>query len=142
MKIAIVASMKFSKEMIDSSKYLNDKGHTTILPIGVENHINDTSLKEKEDSNTKIKGNLIKGYYKKIQDSDALLVLNYDKNNVPNYIGGNTFIEMAFACVLNKPIYLLNPIPEISYRSEIEAMKPIVLNGDLSMVGCIEEHGT
>ena len=134
MRIAIVASMKFSKEMMESSKYIKKKGHTTILPVGVEKHINKTSLKKEEDSNTKIKGDLIRGYYKKIEDSDALLVLNYDKNNIPNHIGGNTFIEMAFAYVLNKPIYLLNPIPELSYTSEIEAMEPIVLNGDLNMV--------
>jgi hypothetical protein len=42
---------------------------------------------------------------------------------------------MAFACVLNKPIYLLNPIPDISYTVEIEAMEPIILNGELDMVG-------
>jgi nucleoside 2-deoxyribosyltransferase len=137
MKIAIVASMKFSKQMVDTSKYVKEQGHTTILPVGVEEHIDNDSLKKEEDSNTKIKGDLIRGYYKKIEDSDALLVLNYDKNNIPNYIGGNTFIEMAFACVLKKPIYLLNPIPDISYSSEIEAMEPIVINGDLDMVGCV-----
>jgi hypothetical protein len=135
MKIAIVASMKFSKEMVDTSKYLKKQGHTTILPVGVEKHIDNGSLKKEEDSNTKIKGDLIRGYYEKIEDSDALLVLNYDKNGIPNYIGGNTFIEMAFACVLNKPIYLLNPIPDISYTVEIEAMEPIILNGELDMVG-------
>lgn len=135
MKIAIVASMRFSKEMIDTSKYLEDMGHSTILPVGVEKHVEDTSLKEEEDSNTKIKGDLIRGYFKKIESSDALLVLNYEKNNIPNYIGGNTFIEMAFACVLNKPIYLLNPIPKVSYSTELEAMEPIILNGDLGEVG-------
>lgn len=134
MKIAIVASMKFSKEMVVTSRHLNEQGHTTILPVGVEKHIDNESLKEEEDSNTKIKGDLIRGYYKKIESSDALLVLNYDKNNISNYIGGNTFIEMAFACVLKKPIYLLNPIPEISYSDEIEAMEPIILNGRLEMV--------
>ena len=137
MKIAIVASMRFSKEMIEAGKYLNEKGHTTILPVSVEKHIENDSLKEEEDSNTKIKGDLIRGYYKKIEESDALLVLNYDKNGIKNYIGGNTFIEMAFACVLNKPIYLLNRIPELSYTSELEAMEPIILNGDLEMVGCV-----
>ncbi|KUK77731.1 MAG: hypothetical protein XD93_0129 [candidate division WS6 bacterium 34_10] len=135
MKIAIVASMKFPKQMVNTSKYLMQHGHTTILPVGVEKHIDNHALKKEEDSNTKIKGDLIRGYYKKIEDSDALLVLNYDKNGLPNYIGGNTFIEMAFACVLNKPIYLLNPIPDISYTSEIEAMEPIILNGNLDMVG-------
>lgn len=127
MKIAIVASMKFSKEMVESSKYLNKIGHTTILPVGVEKHIGNSSIKEEEDSNTKIKQDLIRGYYKKIGDADSLLVLNYEKNGIPNYIGGNTFLEMAFACVLEKPIYLLNPIPEISYTSEIEAMQPVIL---------------
>ncbi len=133
--MAVVASMIFSKEMIDINKSLNKRGFETVLPEGVENHLENEDLKKKEeDSNTKIKGDLIRGYYKKIQDSDALLVLNYDKNNIPNYIGGNTFIEMAFACVLNKPIYLLNPIPGISYSTEIEAMEPIILNGDLDRI--------
>jgi hypothetical protein len=134
MKIAIVASMKFSKEMVDSSEFFIKFGHTTVLPVGVENHIDNESLKEEEDANTKIKGDLIRGYYKKIEDSDALLVLNYEKNGIDNYIGGNTFLEMAFACVLNKPIYLLNPIPELSYTSELEAMEPIVLDGDLGKI--------
>lgn len=134
MKIAIVASMKFSKEMIDAGNYLNKIGHSTILPVGVEKHIDNEALKKEEDANTKIKGDLIRGYYKKIDSSDALLVLNYDKNNISNYIGGNTFIEMAFACVLKKPIYLLNSIPKISYSTEIEAMEPIVLNGELDML--------
>jgi hypothetical protein len=138
MKIAIVASMKFSKEMMDASKYLKGIGHTTVLPVGAENHTENDAIKQKEDANRKIKGDLIRGYYKQISDSDALLVLNYDKDNIPYYIGGNTFIEIAFAHVLKKPIYLLNPIPQLSYTSEIEAMGPIILNGDLKMVGGIK----
>jgi predicted RNA-binding protein with PUA domain len=43
-------------------------------------------------------------------------------------------IEMAFACALDKKIYLLNPIPEMNYSDEIFAMKPIVLSGDLSKI--------
>lgn len=41
---------------------------------------------------------------------------------------------MGFAFVLYKPLYLLNEIPNVSYRDEIEAMMPIVLNGDLSKI--------
>jgi len=29
---------------------------------------------------------------------------------------------------------LLNPIPKMNYSDEIEAMKPIILNGDLNLV--------
>jgi hypothetical protein len=57
--------------------------------------------------------------------------LNYEKNGVLGYIGGSVLIEMGFAHYLKKQIYLLNPIPRMSYSAEIEAMQPVVLNGDL-----------
>ena len=77
---------------------------------------------------------MIKRYYKIIQNSDAVLVLNFDKNGIKNYIGGNTFLEMGFAYVLNKPIYLVNPIPDMIYTDEIKAMQPKILNGDLGKI--------
>ena len=57
-----------------------------------------------------------------------------DKNKTKNYVGGNTLIEIGQAYVNNKKIFLLNPIPEVSYRAEIEAIDPIILNGDLSAI--------
>jgi len=41
---------------------------------------------------------------------------------------------MGFAYVLEKGIYLLNPIPDIGYRDEIVAMQPTVINGDLDLI--------
>lgn len=77
----------------------------------------------------------IREFWQPMQDADALLVLNYDKNGIKNYIGGNTLMEIGFAHVLNQKIYLLNPIPDIPYyKSEIEAVKPIILNGDLGQL--------
>ena len=58
--------------------------------------------------------------------------MNYDVGEIENYIGGNSFLEMGMAYYLGKPIYLLNPIPEMPYISEIEAMEPTVLSGDLA----------
>lgn len=70
-----------------------------------------------------------------MQGADAILVVNINKNGIKNYIGGNTFLEIGFAHVLDQKIFLLNPIPEIQfYKSEIEAMKPTVLYGDLTKV--------
>ena len=60
--------------------------------------------------------------------------MNTDKDGKSNYIGGNTFLEMGFAHVLGKSIYVLNPLPEVSYRDELDAMKPVVLNGDLNLI--------
>ena len=49
------------------------------------------------------------------------------QNNVKNYVGGNTLMEIGFAHVLNQKIFMLNPIPEMPYcKSEIEAVKPVI----------------
>lgn len=70
-----------------------------------------------------------------MQGADAVLVANYNKHGIENYIGGNTFLEMGFAHVLNQKLFMVNPIPEMPYyKSEIEAMKPVVINGDLTRI--------
>ena len=66
-----------------------------------------------------------------IKTADAILIANYDKKGIKNYIGGNTFLEIGFAHVLGKAIYILNDIPNCSYTEEIKIMQPIVLKGDL-----------
>ncbi len=62
-------------------------------------------------------------------------MLNYDRKGIRNYIGGNALMEIGFAHVLGKKIFLLNPVPEIEfYRAEIEATKPVVLHGDIGKI--------
>ena len=41
---------------------------------------------------------------------------------------------MGFAHVLDIPIYLMQDVPESPYRSEMLAMDPIVLQGDLTRI--------
>jgi NTP pyrophosphatase (non-canonical NTP hydrolase) len=77
---------------------------------------------------------LIKRHFEKIKNTDAILVLNYDKKGVVGYIGGNTFLEMGFAHVLGKKIYVLNELPKMGYNDELLSMRAIVLNGDLSKI--------
>lgn len=62
------------------------------------------------------------------------MVVNTEKDRKINYMGGNTFLEMGFAHVLGKPMYVLNPIPDVSYRDELEAMNLVVLNGNLGLI--------
>lgn len=123
--------MKFAKEMLRIKTELEKLGHKVITP---ENMQNPVSIKTHgEGAFAKIKHDLIKLHYKKIKSSDAVLVANFS-TKIRNYIGGSTFIEMAFAHVLDKKIYLLNPIPDVSYRDEILAMQPIIINGDLRKI--------
>jgi hypothetical protein len=122
--------------MVEIEDQLMKLGHEVVLPDfthefaekGIDDHIGDESAKNK------IEHDLIRGYFEIIKQGDALLAINEDKKGIKNYIGGNTFLEMSFAHVLNKPVYLLNPIPEVSYVDEIIAMGPIVLDNDLSKI--------
>lgn len=70
----------------------------------------------------------------RIEEMDAVLTLNFDKNGNKNYIGGATFIEIYEAFMQNKKIYLYNDIPEGMLFDEISSFSPIVINGDLSLV--------
>ena len=136
MKIVICGSMIFSKKMIEIGNELTDAGHEIVLPRRSEKYaklgISDNEIGE--SAKNKIESNLIQDYFEKIKNSDAILAVNYDKNGIKNYIGGNTFLEMGFAHVLNKKIYLLNSIPEMGYKDEIVAMQPIILSGDLNEI--------
>lgn len=134
--------MAFAQEMLDMGDLLRKNGHKIVLPEGTEKYTKGKLKKlagEKnalEGAKRKISNNLIKKHYYKIQKSDAILVINKEKNGIKNYIGGNSFLEMGYAYILNKKIYVLNKLPKdllIIYQ-ELVAMKPIVLNGNLNVI--------
>ena len=77
---------------------------------------------------------LLPTHFDKITWADVILVTNYDKNNITGYIGGNTLMEMGVAFFLNKPIYLLNQIPDMSYKEEVLGMKPVVIDGNFGLI--------
>ncbi len=68
------------------------------VPKKAELHANGSLAPEtrKESADNKIGGGLIKKYFGLIKSSDVILVLNIDKREMKNYIGGNTFLEMGF----------------------------------------------
>ena len=44
-------------------------------------------------------------------------------------------MEIGFAHVNNKKVFLFNPIPEkVSYIDEIKAMADVIINGDLTKI--------
>ena len=136
MKIGIIGSMQYTEKMIEVCNKLIELGHDAFLTDLHKSLVGKTD-EEKEKIKLYQKNNMdaIRVFWKAMQGSDAVLVLNYNKNGIKNYIGGNTLMEIGFAHVLNQKIFLMNPIPEIPYyKSEIEAMKPIVINEDFSLI--------
>src|SRR3989344_3607342 len=136
MRIGIVGSMQYTEQMLDARDKLIELGHDAYLTDLHEPFIG-KSDREKEEIKLFQKNNkdAIREFWRKMQGGDAVLVINLDKHGIKNYIGGNTLMEIGFAHILNQRIYLLNPIPEIPYyKTEVEAMSPIVLNGDLAQL--------
>jgi len=145
--------MVFYKGMQDCEATLKGMGHEVLIPLldkelpaelgggrtlrfgdyieqngGVENFPPDHAIWGFKES-------AINDHYKKVEWSDAILVVNHEKRNIPGYVGGNTLMEMALAFYLKKPIYLLNPVSsELSHTQEIFGMKPILLSGDLNRI--------
>jgi hypothetical protein len=76
----------------------------------------------------------IREHFEKVAWADAILVTNYNKDGVANYIGPNTLMEMGLAFYLRKNIYLLNPIPDTPWKEEMLGMRPVVLNGNLGLI--------
>ena len=142
MEIAICASLDFTNEIEDIANKLKNRGFKITIPLTSElilkKKVSLEKIKqEKADSllfKRAIRINAIKRNFERIKNADAILVLNLDKNSIKNHIGGNTFLEIGFAYILSKKIFLLNPVPEMIYTDEIKTMQPIVLKGDLSLI--------
>jgi len=143
MKITLCGSIAFQDKIILLKENLEKMGHKIeIWPTKIKNHRGELiSIEEyyrlrktAPDNEQWIwdkKAELIMEHFDKISWADAILVTNYDKNNIKGYIGGNTLMEMGLAFFLKKKIYLLNQVPELSYKEEILGLKPIVISGDL-----------
>ncbi len=135
MRIGIAGSMQFVEEILEVRDKLRKLGHDAFVTdlhralVGKNNE-----EIEKIKLHQKYNRDAIRVFWKAMQGADALLVINLDKNGVKNYIGGNTLMEIGFAHVLNQKIFLWNPIPDMHYRTEIEAVKPVVINGDISRI--------
>ena len=128
--------MVFTDKMLEVKNQLKELGHEVHVSSFVNEYVG-KSEKEKEEITIyhKTQKDAIRKFYEKIKISDAILVLNYDRRGINNYIGGNTLMEIGFAHVLEKKIFLMNPIPDIEYyRSEIESVRPVIINGDLTKI--------
>ncbi len=139
MKITIVGSSVFAKQMVEYRDRLIKLGHNVSLHKHYVEQANGgmkdlIGRMQKECASVKIEYDYIRYHYKEIVSSEAILVLNFDKNGIKNYIGGNTLMEIGFAYVNNKKIFLLNPIPDMNYKDEIVACQPIVINNDLNLI--------
>lgn len=136
MRICIAGSMQFTEKMFEVREALRALGHDAFFDhdLAVNFLGKAEAQKEAVTIKQKLQDNAMKRFWKLVETADALLVLNFDKKGIANYIGGNTLLDMGIAYEHGKLIYLYNPIPEVHYKSEIEAMRPVVTHGNLSLI--------
>ena len=106
---------------------LEAAGHRVLTPVDTR-EFDYEGADDEQRAELKRDKDLIRTHYEKIRESDAILVLNEDLPGRPNYIGGNSFLEMGFAHILRIPIYLMQEVPDSPYRSEMLAMDPVVID--------------
>ena len=133
MRVCVCCSLSFTDRVKGIAKELEKLGHEVLLPNGV---MVDAIHKPDFDPVAAKHDNgydAIREHFKKIKDSDAVLVCNYAKNDVENYIGANTFLVMGFAYYIGKPIFTVNPLPNYKYTNdEILSFGVKNLNNDLT----------
>ncbi len=147
MKITICGSTAFIGEMEKVAGELETLGHEVKFPPVTKNgeHGEEIPTAQYYQHKKEAAGNPdhwiwkhhdepIRDHFEKVAWSDAILVVNYDKNDIAGYVGPNTLMEMGLAFHLRKPIYLLNPIPNVAWYEEIMGMGPVVIEGDLKKI--------
>ena len=128
MKILIICSKAFYKDIAPIKEKLEKMGHVIELP----NSQKSWDLGEKEHA--EFKARMFRMSKERIATMDGVLTLNFDKNGKKNYIGGATFLELYEAFMENKKIYLYNDIPEGMLFDEISGFSPVVINVNLELV--------
>lgn len=114
MKIYVLGSNAFMKEMVECKDKLCELGHDGWIHPTYEALVRgdmpeylDRLAKIEERAAIKRENNYYKVHYKHILESDAILCVNLEKNGIKNYIGGNVLIEMGQAYVHDKKYFFL-----------------------------------
>lgn len=131
-KITICGSCTFAKEMGKTAEDLRNRGHEVFTPEPLvteewyaENYGREKLLKDKPIFTL--------NHFKRIENSDAVLILNHGKKGITGYFGSNTLMELSVAFYLGKRIYFLYPVNENHpHYEEIAGLGYVNLDGDLS----------
>ena len=119
--IVLCGSMKVKEDLLKTKNILEEKGYNVLLPEECMKGL------PKEIAS--------RAHFQRIEDNnnEIILVVNTTKNGIENYIGPNTFAEIAFAFYFKKKIYLLNDYYE-PYLDELIGWNVIPLKGNLAKI--------
>ncbi|MBI4033394.1 hypothetical protein HY379_00135 [Candidatus Saccharibacteria bacterium] len=140
--ICICSSANFYKHANNVANELKKLGFSVTVPITVKRmkksgnfNAVDYRTWHKDPTTYKRKTYLMMNHFDKVTSSDAILVINDEKNGIAGYIGANVLMEMGLGFYLKKSVYVLNNVSkQMPVYEEVRAMNSIILNGDLSKI--------
>jgi hypothetical protein len=121
--------MSFYGQMLSVQKSLKLKGVNSLVPPDDK----DLQLSMSSVLSDSFKKAASMQHIKKIRDprTYGILVVNPEKHGIGDYVGANSFAEIAIAFAHHKRIFLLGKIPSF-YEDELHAWGAIPLEGDLA----------
>jgi hypothetical protein len=134
MKITLCGSMNFVEDIKSAIRELTEMGHEVFHP---EPLVSEESYAE-EHSREKLlldKADFTRGHFKRIEDSEGVLIINKEKKGIKGYIGSNTLMELTVAFYLGKQIFFLHPFGEDHpHYEELYGLDAEILEGDLTKI--------
>lgn len=141
MKICICSSLSFPDEVNAVAWQLTKLGHEVLLPNGIVNRL--IEQPNFDPTQAKIDTDSCHKHVDKIRAADVVLICNYTKNGIENYIGANTFAEIFVAKYFDKPIFSLHALPDMPYiHEELQSFGVINLDNDVSKIKHAVESNT
>jgi hypothetical protein len=140
--ITICSSASFYKQVLQIEQELKQLGFSVKIPktARVMEQSGDFDVSHYKTwygdaSDYKKKSALIKAHFEETVSSDAILVINGDKNGYAGYIGGNVVMEMGLAFYFKKPIYIWKAVDErLPLKEEVYGVLPIIIHQDLHAI--------
>lgn len=119
--IVLCGSMKVKDKIVEIGNILTDMGYNVLLPVECMQGL-DKLIASRAHLDRIVN-----------PDSELILIVNETKNGIENYIGPNSFAEIAFGFYYHKKVYLLNDIYE-PYQDELLGWKVIPLKGNIKEI--------
>jgi nucleoside 2-deoxyribosyltransferase len=140
--IVICSSASFYKHVNEIADKLEKMGFAVEVPstakrMKKESNYDVTRIKTWYDrpEDAVLKHSLAMEHFDKIAKGDAVLIVNDDKPNKPQYIGPNAMMEWGLAYYLKKPVFLMYGLDrEHNAYEEMIGMTTAVLDGDLGKI--------
>jgi hypothetical protein len=125
-RVVISGSMTFYGEMVKVARCLDSSAVKVITPDAEDHLPSQITLEQFEE----FKREAAFAHLRRIRDprTFGVLALNFDKYDIPDYIGPSTFAEIAVAAASGKRIYLIGDYPSV-YAEELAYWGAVRLYG-------------